>query len=449
MLNTGIIGKTLDFISISQHTAPIAYIWLFLRLVKQQFISLLYQSENMSSSNINLRNPREYIFPQPMLEALETATLQTQLLIKGQGVFIFELTKTPSTTFETRINCADYSNKIRLDIKITKNEFSALLTKSDGNTFEGIERIALSTNDKAFYWLSLDSHNLVLRFGIGEARLETESCRIMFDDACKKDLLTISQFSFDDAVIAPLRMLRDPISTPVALAVKGSDDLTMDDIAAHRFMPKANLSEIGQLLYDNVAGKKFVLDDDDFPEFSQAIEYSIKTPGCWCHTKLAEKSKSKPAGQEKKIYLRITLGQNSGESPGIPYVMEIWPPGCYSSIHSHAGANAIIRVFTGSVAVTMYPFLGTEESFGKATFKAGDIAWISPTLNQYHMLKNENLDGPTCITIQCYMYDKDDLGHYSYFDYLDDNNKLAQFNPNSDMDFVEFKATMRKEWAKR
>jgi hypothetical protein len=403
----------------------------------------------MSSSNIHLRNPREYIFEQPMMEALEMASLQTQLLIKGQSVFIFELRKIPTEAFETKIVFADYSNKISLEVHLFNHKLTASLRGSDDYTFIGEEKISLSKNDKAFYWLSLDSHNLTLRFGIGEARLETESCRIGFTEKCKKDLLTISQFTFDDAVIAPMRMLRDPITTPVALKVKGPNDLTMDDIAENKVMPKANLTPIGQLLYDNVAGEKFVLDDDDFPEFSQAIEYSIKTPGCWCNSKLAEKSKTKPAGQEKKIYLRITLGQNSGESPGIPYVMEIWPPGCYSSIHSHAGANAIIRVFTGEIDVTMYPFLGSEESFGKARFGAGDIAWISPTLNQYHYLKNENVNGPTCITIQCYMYDADDLGHYDYFDYLDDNNKLAQFNPNSDMDFVAFKALMREEWKKR
>jgi hypothetical protein len=98
--------------------------------------------------------------------------------------------------------------------------------------------------------------------------------------------------------------------------------------------------------------------------------------------------------------------------------------------------------------VKLFPFLGTEEPFGSADFKKGDVTWISPTLNQVHQL--QNLDAKTtCITIQCYMYEDDDKKHYEYFDYLDEQDKVHQFEPNSDMDFVTFKETMKAEWAKR
>ena len=40
------------------------------------------------------------------------------------------------------------------------------------------------------------------------------------------------------------------------------------------------------------------------------------------------------------------------------------------------------------------------------------------------------------------MYEKDDTTHYDYFDYLDDNGNIQQYEPDSDMDFVEFKKTM-------
>ena len=35
-----------------------------------------------------------------------------------------------------------------------------------------------------------------------------------------------------------------------------------------------------------------------------------------------------------------------------------------------------------------------------------------------------------------------------YFDYLDDNNKKQQYDPDSDMDFIDFKKTMMTEWEK-
>jgi len=103
--------------------------------------------------------------------------------------------------------------------------------------------------------------------------------------------------------------------------------------------------------------------------------------------------------------LRITLGRNSGESPGIPYVMEIWPSNHYSPIHSHADSNAIIRVLHSSINVKLFPFLSEGENidpFGEADFEKDDITWLSPELNQIHQLRNNTSD--VCITIQCYMY---------------------------------------------
>jgi hypothetical protein len=38
------------------------------------------------------------------------------------------------------------------------------------------------------------------------------------------------------------------------------------------------------------------------------------------------------------------LGYNLGDSPGVPYVLEIWPVGHYSPIQDHGDANAAIKV---------------------------------------------------------------------------------------------------------
>jgi hypothetical protein len=147
--------------------------------------------------------------------------------------------------------------------------------------------------------------------------------------------------------------------------------------------------------------------------------------------------------------LRITLGENNGESPGIPYVMEIWPSNHFSPIHSHANASAIIRVLHGSIHVRLYPFLCAEkdgvEPFGTSDFNKNEITWISPTLNQTHQLINKN-EKQTCITIQCYMYEDENNKHYDYFDFLDEEGNKQQYEPDSDMDFISFKELMRKEW---
>jgi hypothetical protein len=258
-----------------------------------------------------------------------------------------------------------------------------------------------------------------------------------------------------ESSLQPIRLLKDPITTQVPFIIKGVNELTMDDIAGNRYLPSAALSASAQQLYQCVSGKKFVLNTPDFPDFSDAIEYSIATPGCWCYERLQQKAtefnKEKP--QPLETYLRITLGQNNGESPGIPYVMEIWPVGHYSPIHNHSGANAIIRVLHGDIHVKLFPYLCDDkdgvEPFAEADFTTNDITWLSPTHNQIHQLVNLQTNKDTCITIQCYLYDSDDNQHYDYFDYLGDDHSKNQYEPDSDMDFLSFKEKMEEEWNQR
>lgn len=248
---------------------------------------------------------------------------------------------------------------------------------------------------------------------------------------------------YDGKRIIPMKTLKDPITmSKIPFAVKDTNELSMLDVATRDVFPKSFLSATSQRLYDCIAGKKFVLDDDDFPAFSLAIEYSIRTKGGWCYDKLQHKD---PAFG----YLRITLGENSGESPGIPFVMEIWPGGNSSPIHLHSGADAIIRVLSGSINVTLYPFLGPNvEPFAVKDFYEGDVTWISSNLNQTHNLHN-TVKEKACITIQCYMYESNDNSHYEYFDYLDDGGIIEHFDPDSDADYLEFREIMKQEWAKR
>ena len=180
------------------------------------------------------------------------------------------------------------------------------------------------------------------------------------------------------------------------------------------------------------------------------IKISHEVPFC-----LLEKSRefNKDVPNIYETYLRITLGQNSGNSPGIPYVLEIWPVGHYSPIHNHADSNAIIRVLHGSINVSLFPYLSEEEisvePFANCDFNTDDITWISPTLNQIHQLKNLEINVDTCITIQCYMYENENTLHYDYFDYRDNSGKKQPYEPDSDMDFINFKKIMRDEWNNR
>jgi len=368
------------------------------------------------------------------------------LIIGGQGVLIFKHLK-PDDPCILKFHNKDLS--LILTVEFTPksvNVFSGDSIFVDENNTKGI-----LDDTAAYYWFSIDSQNQQLYAGIGETRLDTVIYKFEFvkKSGTTRDFLSsLTQLDISEGVKA-LRLLRDPITMPIPMLIKATDLLTMNDIAEGKILPSASLTPVNKKLYECVSGKNFVLDDKDFPDFSKAIENSILTPGLWCNTRLKEKSTefSKDKPNLLETYLRITMGQNNGESPGSPYVLEIWPIGHYSPVHSHAGANAIIRVLHGNIHVRLFPYLSPKvQSFGSATFKKDDITWVNTTLNQTHQLINPKSNNKTCITIQCYMYDEADNGHYDYFDYIDADGIKQQYEPDSDMDFIKFKALMKEEW---
>jgi hypothetical protein len=349
-------------------------------------------------------------------------------------------------------------NSGKIKIEISNESFNiSIQTEKRKPLIQINSKTGLIPAKNVFYWVSLDSQHQTIKFGIGEARPETvkysynlltDSPNLQEPEAYKKFFESLTMIK-NTSNIKPIKLLRDPIINPVPLKIKRIDELTMSDISECKYLPNAFLTPINQQMYNCISGKNFVLDDDYFPDFSKAIQNSIVTKGCWCYKKLQEKSSEfnpdKPNINE--TYLRITLGRNSGESPGIPYVMEIWPSSHYSPIHSHADSNAVIRVLHGSINVTLFPFLGATEPFGNSDFDKDDITWLRPELNQIHQLRNNTDD--VCITIQCYMYGLDNQKHYDYFDYLDDNKQIIQYEPDSDSDFVKFKELMKKEFKKK
>jgi len=396
-----------------------------------------------------------------------------KFIIPGQGVFLFKQPKEiipmfSFTKIKNQINQDDKQIKLYLYDSTKKNNLCIILTskitsltKNNTEQKDPNNKSGLVNQKGAYYWVSIDSQNQQIYIGVGEPRLETSIFQYKFSHNEKTFLESLIKIKSDNSHI--FKQIKDPITQKIPLKIKNTDELTMADISTQKYMPKSNLSLTSQKLYDCISGKKFQLDDNEFADFSNAIEYSIKTPGLWCHETLKKKSTEfdPKTPNPKETYLRITLGQNNGESPGIPYVMEIWPPGHFSPIHSHANASAVIRVLHGEINVKLFPFLchmkppSIETSieplvnpFAIANFKKGDITWISPTLNQTHQLSNNN-PNTTCVTIQCYMYEDTNNKHYDFFDYLDSNNEKKQYEPDSDMEYIDFKELMKSEWSNR
>jgi hypothetical protein len=401
----------------------------------------------MASIPINIKYPKSILLKNDLKEIKDK---EIKLIVKGQGIFLFENTINDKECIFTLYD----KNKVNgIQVKFTKYEVRVIEIVGSKPLIDGDNKSGLLNKNGVYYWFSIDAQNQQLFAGYGEARAENIIYHYYYDkNKTNKSFLesiVSIDISKDHNNINMLKLLRDPITSSISLSVKDTNNISMLDIASGSYLPSSNLSSTAQKLYNCISGTKFVLDDDDFPNFSEAIKYNIITPGCWCYEKLLSKSTEfnpdKPNILE--TYLRITLGQNNGESPGVPYVMEIWPSNHFSPIHNHAGANAIIRVLHGSINVSLYPFLCPEgiQPFGTYSFDKDDITWISPTLNQTHQLYNSD-DTTPCITIQCYMYEGDNDIHYDYFDYIDADGIKQYYEPDSDLDFIQFKEIIREEW---
>jgi len=398
----------------------------------------------------NVQNVQNIVFTKP------PKTNSLNLIIHGQGEFVFYVNKNAGKEFSFSFLTKD--KKDGLTVSLSTSEFLVTRIKNQDKYESQSKKSGITNKSGAYYWFSVDSQNQKLYAGIGEPRIETICYTYQFDitdklsEVNKMFLESLETLTFNVGIL-PLKLLKDPITSKVPLIVKNINSLTMDVIASNKYLPNASLSQAGKTLYNCIAGNKFILDSPDFPEFSKAIDYSINTPGLWCNTRLKQKATEFGKNpQPLETYLRITLGQNNGESPGVPYVMEIWPVGHYSPVHNHGNANAIIRVLHGNINVSLFPYLCDDvdgvQPFATHDFIKNDITWITPNLNQVHQLKNLDTNDTACITIQCYLYDNNDKIHYDYFDYLGDKNSKQQYEPDSDMDFLEFKKLMQKEWAK-
>lgn len=382
----------------------------------------------------------------------EAATYR--LPVEGQGTIGFALSK--SAPFTVTARGGDGSPALRWTIG--SYEVLLELVSIEGEATELLKEpgVGLDASLACPYWFSFDCHNRLIRYGKGEMRLGTllASHELERPEDKQPDpwswISAIQDVEVSAAVAGGfVDLWKDPVTIELPMRVVPHDSITMEDIAYGRVTVPASLTATCQKLYDNVAGARFLLDTPDFPDFSAAIKASILDKQGWCAKVLEKKANEFGKYDPDMTYLRITLGTNQGESPGIPFVMEIWPSGNYSPIHNHGGSDAVIRVLHGEINVSLYPFLAREQQtpFAAKTFVKEDVTWISARLNQVHQLRNLNGDEP-CITIQCYLYSDDNETHWPYFDYLGDVG-IQHFDPNSDADFLTFKRIMKEEWAGR
>lgn len=299
------------------------------------------------------------------------------------------------------------------------------------------------------YWFSLDKEYQKLRFGKGYMLSKLVVFEYKFPSSV--DWLSklkyigvknIDSTSFEHSSI----YWRYPVTRDIPAIIVDHNQITLDDLDKNTAAVIEDLSN--ECIYSNVAGQKIQLNTSDFPDFASAINFSIVTPGCLCYEKLQKKATEFGKCNLYETYLRITIGINKGDSPGIPFVLEIWPGGHYSPIHNHSDANAIIKVLHGSISVEWFRSLNKQEMqyYDKSIATAGQVTCLNDRQFQTHRLFNHNIKGNMYATIQCYMYNNFDTYHYEYFDYLDADGEIQPFKPDSDWDYLEFKQLIYTEW---
>ena len=237
--------------------------------------------------------------------------------------------------------------------------------------------------------------------------------------------------------------------------VVDSSEVSILDMDSGLVMLSASLPSECSVMYRNVANLK--LEHPGDPEGDKlwsAIGYSMNTKGCILYEKLQEKAGEFGSNDMLMTYLRIGLGDKHGNSPGKPYVLEIWPSKHFSPVHDHGNTYAVIKVLYGEIKINIYnkhaiavPRAENEEiPMVKAfTARTDQITWISPTFNQIHKLHNMSKD--FCVTIQAYKYGDDDNAHWPYFDFEMPNKDIGNFLPFSDFTYTEMCEQVLNEYA--
>jgi len=249
-----------------------------------------------------------------------------------------------------------------------------------------------------------------------------------------------------------IEVRKEPLVVNPSPFVMDAKKATMNLIDKNQYMFSSELPPACKVLYDTIVNSELDMEYEmGLMEYrlSDAIRYSMTTPGCLLHKTLQNKS-----------YLRITIGPSAKESPGIPYVLEFWPPGSTSSVHNHGSVCAVIKCVFGTIQNGTYnkmPSKMYDEKMAKTIppqelfrFDAykGDVMWMSPEWFQTHQLRNVSSD--YCATINCYRYDENDQIQWNLFDYVNDTNgQMGNFFPNTDYSYGEMRALVMDEYQNR
>lgn len=106
----------------------------------------------------------------------------------------------------------------------------------------------------------------------------------------------------------------------------------------------------------------------------------------------------------KKSGLLTAAGQEHKGDYGSPVVLEIWPAGHYSPIHSHGDSTGIIYCLTGQIDVMVYDRLDWNAGkVGLLTLTPGQCAWLTDQRFAVHKVYCPMAEGGYAATFHVYL----------------------------------------------
>jgi len=409
------------------------------------------QIDDLKRENSYLRGQSESAVSELSESRVVTERNVEPFEIYGQGVIGFLLVRDPSIqnySFHLR---GDKNLVLEISDKHIKFEKKMIHIPEDSTT-----RFINFKPEEQWVWVSIDHFNQKINIGIGFINCASIVATITLEEFDER-LSTVKEIAINGVIPLKTRSKWLPVVRDFAPAVVSNDALNLWDIYNGTAVTIDTLPLECKELYSQVAGDGISLKKLDI----EAIEYSLATPGCRLHEICREKSEDNEFDDPTKVYVRCTMGAFEGNSPGAPFVLELWPTGCSSPIHNHSEACAVIKVLHGQIDVSWYDPIAPAgkkndvtgkqlpRCIGAARFMKDQVTWLTEDMYGCHKLENTH-ESDTCITLQCYQYHSSDKGHYEFFNFIVDSEEgltTQQFLPDSDIDFGEMMRVVHSELA--
>ena len=280
--------------------------------------------------------------------------------------------------------------------------------------------LGLDSNTITTYWLSYDRDNMVVKYGKGYAMEQTTLLTYDFSEGvtnAKQLSQTRDQWSLFFSICHPDRtgetimlyrtrsdieennknalfhccsfihmepiiaVRKHPLITNLPPKVLDAAHATLENIDKGKYTLSSSLPHPCKSLYDTVRNMKLdpaMEAGESDVSVIDAIRFSINTKGCRLHELL-----------QTKNYLRITMGTGHGDSPGIAYVLEIWPPGARSPIHNHGAACGIVKIIHGKIQNCVFNKVESKVCVSERNFRPTELMKIDGYKDDVFWLSRE------------------------------------------------------------